>query len=155
MLPPELTERFKLVLGGADWSGAGAIRALAKSSPLSKNILLPGFIPEEDMDEAYRSAAAYVFPSLFEGFGLSLIEAMHYGIPCACSDCSSLVELGRGAALLFDPLDTDAIAEAMRRILCEPELCAGLTAIGRKRAADVTWEKHVNRILDVVKSSKI
>ena len=151
MLPPELTARYKLVLGGANWSGAGAIRALARSSALSKQILLPGFIPDEDMDEAYRNAAAYVFPSLFEGFGLSLIEAMHYGIPCACSDCSSLGELGRGAALLFEPHDTEAIAEAMRRILSEPELRAGLANAGRQRAAEFTWEKHIARILNAVR----
>ena len=60
---------------------------------------MPGFIPDEDMDEAYRGAAMYVFPSLFEGFGLSLIEAMHYGIPCACSDCSSLGTLYLPATL--------------------------------------------------------
>ena len=154
MLPPELTERYKLVLGGAGWSGAGAIRALAKASPLAKRILLPGFIPDEDMDEAYRGAAAYVFPSLFEGFGLSLIEAMHYGIPCACSDCSSLGELGRGAAMLFDPHDPAAISEAMRRILSEPALRAELADAGRKRAAEFTWDKHVDRILNAVNASE-
>ena len=150
MLPPELTERYTLVLGGAGWNGCGAIRAKAASSPLAKRILLPGFIPDENMDEVYRGAAAYVFPSLFEGFGLSLIEAMHYGIPCACSDCSSLGELGRGAALLFNPHDTSAISESLKRILAEPELRAELAEAGRKRAAEFTWDKHVGRIFDVV-----
>ena len=106
------------------------------------------------MDEAYRGAAMYVFPSLFEGFGLSLIEAMHYGIPCACSDCSSLGELGYGAALLFNPHDTSAIAEAMKRILSEPELRAGLAEAGRRRAAEFTWEKHVDRILNAINDQK-
>ena len=154
MLPPELTSRYKLVLGGAGWNGGGIIRARAKSSPLADQILMPGFIPDEDMDEAYRGAALYVFPSLFEGFGLSLIEAMHYGIPCACSDCSSLGELGYGAALLFNPHDTASIAEAMKRILSEPELRAGLAEAGRKRAAEFTWEKHIDRILDAVNNAK-
>jgi len=154
MLPPEMTARYRLVLGGAGWNGVGAIRARAHSSPLSKQILMPGFIPDEDMDEAYRGAAAYVFPSLFEGFGLSLIEAMHYGIPCACSNCSSLGELGEGAALLFDPHDPDDIAAALKRILGEEDLRAELAEAGRTRAAEFTWDKHVDRIIDAVSKKR-
>ena len=153
-LPPGLTARYKLVLGGADWHGAEVIHARAAASPLAGQILLPGFIAEEDLEEIYRGAAAYVFPSLFEGFGLSLIEAMNYGIPCACSDCSSLAELGRGAALLFPPDDADAIAEALKRLLESPELRKELIEAGRKRAAGFTWKNHVERIIDAVASAR-
>ena len=149
-LPPELTARCRLVLGGADWHGAEIIRKRAAESPLAARIMLAGFIADADLEEAYRNAAAYAFPSLFEGFGLSLIEAMHYGVPCCCSDCSSLSEVGRGAALLFDPLDADAIAGALKRLLTEPELRAELAEAGRRRAAEFTWEKHVERILHAV-----
>ena len=149
-LPAELSSRYRLVLGGADWHGADAIRARAAASPLAKQILLPGFIAEEDLDEAYRNAAAYVFPSLFEGFGLSLIEAMHFGVPCACSNCTSLAELGEGAALLFEPHDSGSIAEALTKLLSSDELRAELAEAGRRRAAEFTWKKHVERIMDVV-----
>ncbi len=149
-LPPELTARYRLVLGGADWHGAEIIRARAAASPLADRILLAGFVADEDLEDLYRGAAAYVFPSLFEGFGLSLIEAMDLGIPCACSDCSSLAELGRGAALLFDPKDPDAIADALKRLLESPELRAELIAAGHRRAAQFTWKNHVERIIHAV-----
>ena len=153
-LPPELTSRFRLVLGGAGWHGCGAIRSRAAASPLKERILLPGFIDDADLSEAYQGAVAYVFPSLFEGFGLSLIEAMNYGVPCACSNDTSLGELGAGAALLFDPRDSDAIAEALRQLLESPAKRAELIAAGRRRAAEFTWEKHVERIMDAVSESR-
>ena len=153
-LPPELTSRYRLVLGGADWHGAEVIRAKAAGSPLADRILLAGFVSDADLEPAYRNAAAYVFPSLFEGFGLSLIEAMHYGIPSCCSEGSSLGEVGRGAALLFDPLDPDAIAAALKRLLSEPELRKELVEAGRRRAAEFTWKNHVERILHAVSESR-
>ncbi len=149
-LPPELTGRYKLLLGGSDWHGAKAIHARAASSPLADRILLPGFIGEADLEEVFRGAAAYVFPSMFEGFGLSLIEAMNYGIPCACSNNSSLGELGRDAALLFDPKDPDAIADALKRLLESPELRAQLIEAGHRRAGEFTWKNHVERIIHAV-----
>ena len=149
-LPQELTSRYKLVLGGADWHGAEQIRARASSSPLAARIHLTGFIAEEDLEEAYRNAAAYVFPSMFEGFGLSLIEAMHYGVPCACSNGTSLGELGNGAALLFDPRKPAEIADALKKILTSRELRAELSEAGRRRASEFAWSKHVERIFDAV-----
>ena len=152
-LPPELSSRYRLVLGGADWHGADVIRERAASSPLADRILLPGFIPNEDLEEAYGNACVYVFPSLFEGFGLSLIEAMHYGVPCCCSEDSSLGEVGRNAALLFDPRDSDAVAEALTKLLTDPSLREKLIETGRKRAAEFTWKNHVERILHAVGKS--
>ena len=153
-LPPELTAKYRLVLCGADWHGAETIRARAKESPLTERIVLTGFIADEDLEEAYRGAAAYVFPSLFEGFGLSLIEAMHFGTPCACSETSSLGEIGRGAALLFDPEDSAAIADAMARLLSDAALREGLREAGLRRAEEFTWTKHVERIIHAVKSPR-
>lgn len=153
-LPPEITAQYKLVLCGADWHGADVIHARAEQSPLRDRIVLTGFIANEDVEEAYRGSAAYVFPSLFEGFGLSLIEAMHYGVPCACSETSSLGEIGKDAALLFDPEDPDAIADALKRLLGNPELGEKLKAAGLRRAAEFTWTKHVERIIHAVESSR-
>ena len=151
---PEITGRYKLVLCGADWHGADVIRARAADSPLRDRIVLTGFIGNEDVEEAYRGAAAYVFPSLFEGFGLSLIEAMHYGTPCACSETSSLGELGQGAALLFDPEDPAAIADALVRLLSDPGLREKLKEAGHRRTAEFTWAKHVERIIHAVESAR-
>ena len=95
-----------------------------------------------------------MFPSLFEGFGLSLIEAMHYGTPCACSETSSLGELGQGAALLFDPEDPAAIADALVRLLSDPGLREKLKEAEHRRAAEFTWAKHVERIIHAVESAR-
>ena len=153
-LPPEISGRYKLVLCGADWHGADEIHARAEKSPLHSRIVLTGFIANEDLEEAYRGSAAYVFPSLFEGFGLSLIEAMHYGVPCACSATSSLGELGQGAALLFDPEDSAAIADALKRLLGDDKLRGELKEAGQRRAAEFTWTKHVERIIHAVEASR-
>ena len=151
-LPPEIAARYKLVLCGADWHGADVIHARAEKSPLRDRIVLAGFIANEDLEEAYRGSAGYVFPSLFEGFGLSLIEAMHYGVPCACSETSSLGEIGQGAALLFNPENPDAIADALMRLLGEADLREKLKEAGLRRAAEFTWTKHVERIIHAVDS---
>ena len=141
-LPPELAERFDLVLPGADWNGADAVHAEAAGSRYASHIHFPGFVKTELLPDLYRHAVCYVFPSFFEGFGLSLIEAMHYGTPCACSDCSSLRELGEGAALLFDPADPDAIASSLKELLTLPEgRREELRQAGFRRAEGFSWEK--------------
>jgi len=153
-LPQEITDQYPLVLCGADWHGADIIRARAADSPLRDRIILTGFIANEDLEEAYRGAAVYVFPSLFEGFGLSLIEAMHYGVPCACSETSSLGEIGRGAALLFDPEAPGAIADALERLLTDSGLRKKMQEAGLRRAEEFTWTKHVERIIHAVTASR-
>ncbi len=141
LLPRELAERFELVLPGAEWSGADAVFEAAEKSPYAGHIHLTGFVDSGMLPALYRNAACYVFPSFFEGFGLSLIEAMHYGTPCACSDSSSLGELGEGAALLFDPAEPREIAAALEKLLGSGEIRAELRAAGLRRAAEFSWDK--------------
>ncbi len=154
LLPPELTRDCRLVLAGADWHGAEEVHAWHRQSPRRDEILFTGFVASGDLPEAYEHAAGYVFPSHFEGFGLSLIEAMHYGVPCACSNNSSLGEIGMGAALLFDPADPAAIAAALRTLLTEPARCEELVAAGRKRSAEFSWEGHVARMVEAYEKWK-
>ncbi len=149
LLAPELAARYQLVIAGADWHGAETVRARAACSPRRDHIRFTGFLPPEFMAEAYRNAAVYVFPSFFEGFGLSLIEAMHYGVPCCASKTSSLGEIGRGAALLFDPASPEAIAEALTDILSSPEKAAELVAAGKRRAAEFNWNQHARRMVEL------
>lgn len=148
LLPEELASRVRLVCAGADWHGAEAVHAAAARSPRGDRIFFPGFLPAEDLEDAYRNAAIYVFPSLFEGFGLSLIEAMHYGIPCCCSCNSSLGEIGEGAALLFDPEKPEEIAAALVELLESGETRRRLVAAGEERARQYSWARHAEAIAD-------
>lgn len=147
-LPRELTERHKLVLVGSPWKQVEVLEEYVQHSPLRDNILFTGFVASEQMPEAYRSASLYVFPSCFEGFGLSLVEAMHYGCPCCCSDNSSLGEIGKDAALLFPPEDIDAIRDAIQRILENRDgVREQLIAAGHERVAQFDWDLHASGIV--------
>lgn len=139
-LPREITDRYDLVLPGAKWNGSDAVFQAAAESECSANIHFPGFIPAEMLRSLYRHAACYVFPSFFEGFGLSLIEAMHCGVPCACSNCSSLKEIGEGAALLFDPGSQDEIAASLKELLTSETRREQLRQAGLERSGIYTWE---------------
>ena len=148
-LPPELAERYDLLLPGADWNGAETVRRTAEQSPYAPHIHFPGFIPAGLLPDLYRRAACYVFPSFFEGFGLSLIEAMHYGVPCGCSNCSSLGEIGEGAALLFDPAKPEEIASALRELLTPGPRLEELREAGRKRSQEFSWSDSAKRFVEL------
>ena len=97
--------------------------------------------PLDSLPLLYSAACALVFPSLEEGFGFPILEAMSYGLPVITSNCSSMPEVAGDAALLVDPLDATAIGEAMRRLAEDNALAQELRQRGRERAALFTWEK--------------
>jgi glycosyltransferase involved in cell wall biosynthesis len=100
-----------------------------------------GFVPGEDLDAVYASAEVVVYPSLGEGFGLPVLEAMAQGAPVVTSAGTATEEVAGDAALLVDPTDTDAIAAAMERLLDDRELADRLGAAGRERAAAYSWAR--------------
>ena len=104
-----------------------------------------GHVPASDLAGLYRGAAAVVFPSLFEGFGLPPLEAMACAVPVAASGRGSLAEVCGDAALLFDPEDPDAMADAIRRVTSDETLRARLRAAGPARAARYTWAAAARR----------
>ena len=99
-----------------------------------------GWVDDRTLDGLYRAATCFVLPSLAEGFGLPVLEAMVRGTPVACSRASSLPEVAGEAALYFDPLDTHAIAEALARVLTDEPLRARLRQAGFAQAATFSWE---------------
>jgi glycosyltransferase involved in cell wall biosynthesis len=107
------------------------------SAPLPPGVESRGRVPDEELVELYRSAAALVFPSLYEGFGLPPLEAMACACPVACSNATSLPEVCGGAAELFDPSSPEDLASAVLRVLSEPE---GYASRGLSRARQFTWE---------------
>lgn len=106
-----------------------------------------GFVEEEDLPALYRGAALFVFPSLYEGFGLPVLEAMACGVPVVCSNASSLPEVAGDAALLVDPQDEEGLREAMERALGDEALRREMTARGLVRAARFTWEQAARQLL--------
>jgi glycosyltransferase involved in cell wall biosynthesis len=133
----ETPSPWQLVLLGSDWHGASMIHELVRRSPYAQDIHCPGFVKPEELPTWYRAAGAFVYPSLFEGFGLPPLEAMACGCPVACSNAASLPEIVGDAARLFDPNDPSAIADAIRDVLAAPE---EWSARGLERARLFSWD---------------
>ena len=110
LLPENLRNEYTLVMPGASWNGSETVFDYAGKSPCKEQFKFTGFVDFAKLPELYAESCMYIFPSHFEGFGLSLLEAMHAGLACACSNNSSLGEIGRGAAELFDPASVEEIA---------------------------------------------
>jgi glycosyltransferase involved in cell wall biosynthesis len=139
----------KLVLIGDEISRYAALRRAVHRYNLHKFVRFLGFLSDETLAIVYRLARVFVFPSLYEGFGLPPLEAMASGTPVVTSNVSSLPEVTGDAALLVDPTVAEAISDAMRRILTDPAVAADLSARGLKRAREFSWEQAAARIRDI------
>jgi glycosyltransferase involved in cell wall biosynthesis len=128
-----------LVLAGLATPHEEELRAAAGRLGVGPRVRFLDFVEEPELEGLFASAACFVLPSLQEGFGLPVLEAMSRGVPVACSNTSSLPEVAGDAALTFDPEDVDAIAHAVERLLDDAQLRARLTAAGREQAARFTW----------------
>ena len=149
-LPREIAEAHPLVMAGADWKDAEIVHSAAAASPHSDLIRFTGFV--EDIEKVWADAGFYVFPSLFEGFGLSLVEAMARGIPCACSNNGSLGEIAGDVAVTFDPESVDGIAAALNLLLSEPEQDReARIARGLEHVKRFSWKDHAAGIVRLLK----
>jgi glycosyltransferase involved in cell wall biosynthesis len=138
-IPP--ARRPILVVPGYPTPHEEELRVRAASLGVAADVVFPPWVDAAELEGLYALAAAVVFPSLYEGFGLPVLEAMLRGVPVACSDRSSLPEVAGDAALLFDPGDVAAIAEAIERLLGDAALAQRLRESGRERAAQFSWER--------------
>ncbi|HUF23525.1 MAG TPA: glycosyltransferase family 1 protein [Vicinamibacterales bacterium] len=142
-------ERLKLVIIGDEISKSPQLRRAVHRHQLHKHVRFLGFVPDATLAILYRLADVFVFPSLYEGFGLPPLEAMASGTPVVTSNVSSLPEVVGDAALLVDPHDAEAIAAATERILTDEALRRTLVQKGLARAHGFSWERSVRRIRDV------
>jgi alpha-1,3-rhamnosyl/mannosyltransferase len=117
----------------------------------SGSVRLLGHVPDAELPALYAGCACFAYPSLYEGFGLPVLEAMSAGSPVVTSSVSSLPEVAAGAALLADPLDVMAIADAIKRILSEPLLADELRRRGRQRAAQFSWERFASETVRLMR----
>ena len=152
LLPENLQQEYTLLMPGAAWNGADTVFEYAKNSPCADKFKFTGFVDFAKLPELYAESAMYIFPSHFEGFGLSLLEAMHAGLPCACSNNSSLGELGRDAAELFDPSSPEEIARSMAKILNDKDYQQKLSALGKAKAANFSWQNTANGMLELYRN---
>jgi glycosyltransferase involved in cell wall biosynthesis len=139
MLPA--VDRPVLVLPGYPTPHEDDLRARAAELGTGADVRFPVWVSDEDMEGLYALADVFVFPSLYEGFGLPVLEAMARGLPVACSDRSSLPEVAGDDALLFDPEDVGAMHRAIVRLLEDGALREQLASAGVARAASFTWER--------------
>jgi len=142
-------EDVKLLIIGDEISKYPNLRRLVHKFQLHQHVRFLGFVPDATLAVLYRLAAVFVFPSIYEGFGLPPLEAMAAGAPVVTSNTSSLPEVVGDAALLIDPLDATAIARAMGRVLNEPELRQTLIRRGHERVKAFSWERSVARVRQV------
>jgi glycosyltransferase involved in cell wall biosynthesis len=137
-----------LVLPGYPTEHEGELRRLARERGVAEDVRFLEWISGEDLEGLWGIVRAFVFPSLYEGFGLPVLEAMDRGVPVACSDASSLPEVAGDAALLFDPHEPARLGAAIERLLGEEELRQELIARGRERVKQFTWERTARGALE-------
>jgi glycosyltransferase involved in cell wall biosynthesis len=137
-----------LVLPGYPTWHEAELRERAAQAGVAADVRFLGWVSGVDVESLWSVADAFVFPSLYEGFGLPVLEAMARGVPVACANASSLPEVAGDAALLFDPREEAQIASAIERLLEEPQLAERLRALGRERAASFTWERTARLTLE-------
>ena len=138
LLPSELQQRYPLVvIGTTGWKSGRVKRELARL----KNAAALGYVRRALLPAVYNSAAVFVFPSLYEGFGMPLLEAMAARLPIVTSNVSAMPEVVGETGLLVDPRSANELAAAMQRVLEDPALAANLGEAGRQRARRFTWAK--------------
>ena len=140
---------WQLVFGGSDWRGAEMIRAAAKQSPFAADIRTLGFVADDDLPALYRAADTFVYPSLYEGFGMPPIEAMACGCPVICSTRGSLGEVVGDAAATVDPEDVASITQQLVSLAGDARGRERLRAAGLAQAKQFDWNNTASQSLSV------
>jgi len=152
-LDPSLREQAGLVLGGKPDAFSEGLKQRIDELGIGPRVRFTGFVEEDDLPALYSAASVFVFPSLYEGFGLPPLEAMACGTPVACSSATSLPEVVGDAAILFDPHDAKALAEDIEGLLTSPERANRMTRRGLDRAQLFAPERIGARLLGVLESA--
>jgi len=138
-----LGPEWKLVLAGSFGFDSEAARERIERSPRKQDIQMPGYVTDSQLEDLYRRASILAFPSLDEGFGMPVLDAMARGVPVLTSNVSAMPEVAGDAALLVDPTDVQSIADGLCRLATNSDLRDTLIRAGMERAKELTWEKSV------------
>ena len=139
----------KLVLVGSRWNGAEAIDAAVEQFAMQHDVIFPGFVADEFMPDLYAAADLFVFPSLFDGFGIPVLEAMASGTAVCASNAASIPEVVGDAGLLFAPADVDEMAAAMARLLMDSALRQEMALRGLQQAQSFSWDRAATELLQL------
>lgn len=126
------------------------VERIVKEMNLTKQVRLLDFVPQEDLPALYSNALVFVYPSLYEGFGLPVLEAMNMGTPVIASKKSSLPEVGRDAVLYCDPKDTSDIMMVLRNVILNEHIREELRRRGKERAKNFSWESFVKKLFGII-----
>lgn len=143
----------RLVLSGVFESEQAQLQSLIMRAGVSDDVHILGYVPYEDMPSIYAAATALIFPSLFEGFGIPILEAMACGCPIICSNTTSLPEIASDAALYIDPRDAAQIAEAIYNILCFQSLRSSLSEKGLVQVKNFSWERAAQQTVELYRNA--
>ena len=138
-----------LALGGSDWHGSEHIHTAARNSAFAEDIRFLGFVDDGALPDLYRSAAAFVYPSLFEGFGFPPLEAMACACPVMCSTCGSLGEIVGDAAATVDPLNVAAMRAGLERLATYAGWRDQLREAGFRNAHRFDWRDNATKVMAV------
>jgi glycosyltransferase involved in cell wall biosynthesis len=141
-----------VIAGKRGWLSESIERRAAELG-IAERVRFTGYVADEDLPALLSGALAFVLPSLYEGFGMPVLEAMACGAPVLASNTSSLPEVAGDAALLVDPEDTAALATGLARLAADAELRAQLRARGLARAAEFTWDRCAEETLAVLRGA--
>jgi glycosyltransferase involved in cell wall biosynthesis len=149
-MKPELQEEYRLVFAGKEgWGGEGYAQ-IAHQLGIAQRVDFLGYISTEEREKRYKEAYLLCYPSLYEGFGLPVIEAMSYGTPVITSNTSSIPEVVGSAAILVDPTSTHALTSALEEVLTSPTCWEKLHLEGFERAQEFSWAKTARKTKDLL-----
>lgn len=140
----QLDTGWKLILAGSSGFDSQETIQRIERSPRKRDIQVLGYVPDSELEDLYQHASIFAFPSLDEGFGMPVLDAMARGVPVVTSNVSAMPEVAGEAGLLVDPRDTGSIAEGLRRLADDTGLREQLTQAGLARAQEFSWEKSVD-----------
>ncbi|MDD5464536.1 MAG: glycosyltransferase family 1 protein, partial [Candidatus Moranbacteria bacterium] len=126
------------------------VEAAVKGLGLEKEVSLLDFVPQEDLPALYKNASVFVYPSLYEGFGLPVLEAMNQGTPVITSKTSSLPEVGSDSVVYCDPKSVDDLAMVLKNVLMNNHLLSSLSMKGKERATHFSWDKFTEKMINII-----